>query len=87
MKFIMVIIICFGVDCQAIFEETPYDSHASCYEVAKDTSQMMQQMYPQSSGEVHCFNEHQFSEFEKMLEQGGLPTLTNPDLDYSVLEV
>ena len=78
MKFIMVMIICFGVDCQAIFEQTTYDDHASCYEVAKDTSLMMQQMYPQSSGEVHCFDENQFSEFHKMLEMGGKPTLV-PD--------
>jgi len=39
---------------------------------------MMQQMYPQSSGEVHCFDENQFSEFQKMLEMGGKPTLV-PD--------
>ncbi len=56
MKFIMVVIICFGVDCQAVY-----------------------QMYPQSSGEVHCFDEHEFSAFQKMLEDGGKPTLTNPD--------
>ena len=87
MKFIMVVIICFGVDCQAIFEETPYDSYASCYEVAANTSQLMQQVYPQSSGEVHCYDEQQFSEFQKMLEQGGKPTLTNPDSEYSGLEV
>jgi hypothetical protein len=36
-------------------------------------------MYPQSSGEVHCFDEHEFSAFQKMLEDGGKPTLTNPD--------
>ena len=75
MKFIMVVIICFGVDCQAIFEPNTYDNHDSCYEVAKQTSQFMQQMYPDSSGEVHCFDEQQFSEFHKMLDQGGKPTL------------
>lgn len=78
MKFILVVIICFGVDCQAIFDETLYDNHSSCYEVALQTSQFMQQMYPESSGEVHCFDEQQFSEFEKMLEQGG--KIINPGL-------
>ncbi len=86
MKFIMVVIICFGVDCQAIFEPNAYDSYDSCYEVAMQTSQFMQQMYPDSSGEVHCFSEQQFSEFQKMLEQGGKPTLTNPDPEHSGLE-
>ena len=84
MKFIMVVIICFGVDCQAIFEPTTYESHDSCYEVAMQTSQFMQQMYPYSAGEVHCFSEQQFSEFQKMLEHGGKPILTNPE--YSGLE-
>ena len=79
MKFIMVVIICFGVDCQAVYEQTLYDTHAARYEVAKQTTQFMQQMYPQSSGEVHCFDEHEFSAFQKMLEDGGKPTLTNPD--------
>ena len=78
MKFVMVVIICFGVDWQTIFDETRYENHSSCYDVALETSKFMQQMHPASSGQVHCFDEQQFSEFEKMLEQGG--KIMNPDL-------
>ena len=81
MKFIMVIIICFGADCKAIFDATRYVDYETCFEVAMETTHLMQQTYPQSAGEIHCFNEQQFSEFQKMLEQGGKPTI-----DPSLLE-
>ena len=81
MKFIMVVLICFGVDCEAIFDESAYNSYEECYQVSLMTSQYMQHTFPQSSGEVHCFTEQQFSEFEKMLENGKLqPTFLPKDL-------
>ena len=75
MKFVMVVIICFGVDCHSVFEPSTYNNYESCFEVASQTSQFMQQMYPETSGEVHCFNEQEFAEFQKMLEQGGKPSI------------
>lgn len=76
MKFVMVMIICFGAECDAVFDPNNYfDSHDTCYDTALHTTQYMQQMYPQSAGEIHCFDEQQFSEFQKMLEQGGKPML------------
>jgi hypothetical protein len=35
----------------------------------------MQQTYPQSAGEVHCWDEAQFEEYNKFLEEGGKPTI------------
>lgn len=75
MEYILVMIICFGADCQAIFDVTRYVDYESCFEVAIQTTQLMQQTYPQSAGEIHCFNEQQFSEFQKFLQQGGEPTI------------
>ena len=75
MKFIMVVIICFGVDCRAIFEETLYDTYQSCYQESTIVAGYMQQTYPQSAGEVHCWDEAQFEEYNKFLEQGGKPTI------------
>ena len=76
MKFVMVMIICFGAECDAVFDPTThFNSYDTCYVTALQTTQFMQQMYPDSSGEVHCFTEDQFSEFQLMLENGGKPTL------------
>ena len=62
MKFVMVMIICFGGDCDAVFDPTSYfNSYDNCYVTALQTTQYMQQMYPQSSGEIHCYNEEQLS--------------------------
>ena len=34
MKFIMVIIICFGADCEAIYDVPKYDDYNQCYKEA-----------------------------------------------------
>ncbi len=81
MKFFMVIIVCFGVDCQAIYEKTAYDSHAACYEVAVETTKFMQQMYPDSSGEVHCLDEQQYSIYNEFLQNGGKPAIAPQGTD------
>lgn len=78
MKFIMIMIICFGADCKALFDTAEtFDSYESCYAVARETSLYMHQLYPQSAGEIHCFNKVQFKEFQKFLDDGNKPTLTN----------
>jgi|TARA_B100000035_G_scaffold309259_1_gene315177 hypothetical protein len=79
MKFVMVMILCFGVDCDAIFDTTAYESYEDCYSVARQTVTYMQQLYPDSSGEIHCYNEQQIADFQKYLDEGNKPVLTNPD--------
>ena len=80
MKFVMVMIICFGADCEAVFDPATYfDSYDTCYATAMQTTQYMQQMYPQSSGEIHCWNEGQLAEFQKFLDDGNKPKLSRPE--------
>tara|TARA_E500000178_G_C16693855_1_gene604978 strand:- start:346 stop:612 length:267 start_codon:yes stop_codon:yes gene_type:complete len=87
MKFVMVMIICFGGDCDAVFDPASYfNSYDTCYDTALQTTQLMQQMYPQSSGEIHCYNEEQLSLFQEFLKGGNKPTLTNPDPEHSGLD-
>ena len=81
MKFFMVIIVCFGVDCQAIYEKTPYDTHAACYDVALQTTEFMQQMYPGTSGEVHCLDEEQYNLYNEFLRNGGDPSMAPQGTD------
>lgn len=72
-------IICFGADCEAVFDkQSTFETYDSCYSTALQTTQYMKQMYPQSSGEIHCWNDEQVGVFEKFLESGGKPSL-NPD--------
>ena len=47
---------------------------------------MMRQMYPQSSGEIHCWNKDQLAIFEEWLEDGNKPTLSRPDPEASGID-
>ena len=80
MKFIMVMIICFGADdCTAIYNpETTFEAYDTCYYTAKQTTAYMQELYPMSSGEIHCFDEEQFALYEQWLNDGDQPGLLNP---------
>ena len=61
MKFVMVMIICFGADCEALFnKEHTYDSYNVCYQEAIENANFMRQMFPSSAGEVHCWDEERF---------------------------
>ena len=80
MKFIMVMIICFGTDCEAVFDPgTYFETYSTCYETALYTTQVMREMYPTSSGEIHCWNEDQIQIFQQWLDDGNKPTLTRPE--------
>ncbi len=70
MKFIMVIIICFGADCRAIFEKFDYQTYDQCISEAIVVTEYMKQTFPTSSGQIHCWDESQFNEFKKGLENG-----------------
>ena len=39
----------------------------------------MREMYPQSSGEIHCWNEDEMQIFQQWLEDGNKPTLMRPE--------
>ena len=87
MKFVMVMIICFGAECESVFDPTTYfDSYDSCYSTALETTQYMRQTFPQSSGEIHCYNEEQLSLFQEWLKDGNKPTLSRPEPEASGLE-
>jgi hypothetical protein len=79
MKFFLVVIICFGVDCQAIFEENPYERYDICMETAASTAQFMQYTYPESSGQVDCLTESEFEILKEQLEKGEKLTLPNQE--------
>jgi len=87
MKFVMVMIICFGADCEAVFDPATYfESYDTCYATAIQTTQYMQQMFPQSSGEIHCYNEEQLLLFQEWIKDGNEPTLSNPDPEHSTID-
>ena len=87
MKFVMVMIICFGADCEAVFDPATYfESYDTCYSTALQTTQYMQQMYPQSAGEIHCYNEEQLLLFQEFLKDRNKPTLSRPEPEHSGTE-
>tara|TARA_Y100000592_G_C5329112_1_gene248624 strand:+ start:249 stop:506 length:258 start_codon:yes stop_codon:yes gene_type:complete len=79
MKFFMVIIICMGADfCEAIYEQTPYESRQICQQEAATVRNYMIDAFPQSSGEIHCFTEEELSLYNEYLRYGGKPSLNPP---------
>ena len=80
MNVIMVIILCFGANCQAIWEKNYYPSIEECITASAPVKQYMMDVYPDSAGEIHCMTEKTFKDYIKFLEEGGKPELTtNPD--------
>ena len=78
MKFIMVIIICFGANCQALWEQDLYESEATCLQNTKSVASYMQETSPQSAGEIYCMNQEEFTKFYKDLENGKKLDLQEP---------
>jgi len=80
----MVIVICFGADmCKSIFDKQAFNSYNECVESTKIVAQYMNDAYPSSSGEIHCFTEQEFNDYQKYLENGGKSELTIPNPDAS----
>ena len=82
MNVIMVIILCFGANCQAIWEKNYYPSIEECIIASAPVKVYMMDIYPDSAGEIHCMTEEMFEDYVKFLENGGKPSITtipNPD--------
>jgi hypothetical protein len=60
MKWILVVMICWGTDCQTIYEQKLYDAEKECLEQATIVSEYAQKTYPQSSGQVWCITTDEF---------------------------
>ena len=81
MNVIMVIILCFGTNCQAIWEKSYYPSIEECVTASAPVKTYMMDTYPNSAGEIHCMTEKNFDDYVKFLEEGGKPSLTIPNLN------
>ena len=75
MKIIMVIIICFGANCQAIWEKTYYPSIEECITQSTPVRNYMIEVYPDSAGEIYCMTEPEFNKYYQYLEEGGKPLI------------
>ena len=75
MKFIMVVIICFGMDCNAIWEQSWYPTMKNCLNASATVKSFMMDKYPNSAGEIYCMTEPEFNEYYDFLENGGKPTI------------
>jgi|TARA_B100000073_G_scaffold14548_2_gene11899 hypothetical protein len=78
MKFVMVIIICFGATCQSIFEQHFYDTEQECLNQSQSVKQYMMDTYPQSRGEIYCMTYENFQQYNEELQNGKVPVITDP---------
>ena len=67
MKWIMIIIVCIGADCQQFTPEKLFDSYEECQVGAGIMKQYYMETLPESYGEIHCM------EFEMEANPTGLP--------------
>ena len=80
MNFTMVMIVCFTVEvCTAMFDDTKFNSYDACYESSRSAVSYMQEMYPDSAGEIRCLTGEELAIYKEYIEQGGKPQLTNPE--------
>ncbi len=75
MKFIMVIIICFGANCQSIWDKQQYSNVNDCLAASGPVKDYMIQAYPTSTGKIYCMTQDEFEEYYEYLENGGAPSL------------
>ena len=70
----MVIIICFGANCQTIWDKQLYSTVDDCLAASTPVREYMMQVYPTSAGQIYCMSEEEFINFKKNLEEGGKNT-------------
>jgi len=88
MNFTMVMIVCFSVEvCTAMFDDTRFNSYDACYESSRSAVSYMQEMYPDSAGEVWCLTPEELAVYREYIDQGGKPQLANPEPAESPTEI
>ena len=70
----MVIIICFGANCQSLWDKQEYSTVDDCLAASGPVREYMMQVYPTSAGQIYCMSEEEFIHFKKNLEEGGKNT-------------
>ena len=70
----MVILICFGANCQTIWDKQLYSTVDDCLAASGPVKEYMMQVYPTSAGQIYCMSEEEFINFKKNLEEGGKNT-------------
>ena len=83
MKFMMVVLICFGLDdCQAIFDDTSwYQTYDECISVAGIAAPLMKDLYPNSAGNIYCMTAEEAKAYHDYIQNGGVIELDLPDVD------
>lgn len=71
MKFLMIILICFGSNCEAIWEMTPYSSEQECIKSSTAVADYMKDAFPMSNGKIFCVTEEEFDKMYKDFEKDG----------------
>ena len=58
MKWIMIIFVCMGVDCQQFQTESLFDTNEQCQEAAGEMKEYFMEVLPLSTGEIYCLEYH-----------------------------
>ena len=76
----MLMIVCMTMEvCTAMFDDMKFSDYDTCYEASRSVVNYMQEMYPDSAGEVYCLTDQELATYREYIDQGGEPQLTNPE--------
>ena len=65
MKWILLVMICWGSNCQTIYEKHLYPSQDECLVQAEIVKNYATETYPNSTGQVWCLTEGEFGNWLK----------------------
>ena len=71
MKFFLVVMICWGSNCETVYEQTAYDSYNECMVQAQMVMEYAQSEYPGSAGMVNCLNQQELDNLNQYLYKQG----------------
>ncbi len=65
MKWLLVMMLCWGTDCQTIYKQTFYDDEIECMEQLAIVSESAKKQFPNASGQIWCVTEEEFKKWMK----------------------
>lgn len=71
MKFFLVVMICWGSNCETVFEHKAYESYNECMVQAQIVMEYAQEQYPGSAGMVNCLDEQSLEKLNQYLYKQG----------------
>ena len=75
MEYFLVVIMCIAMNCETMWQETPYSSRFECEVASEKVVSDLSTTFPDSDGEVYCLTKSEYKEWTDKIENGQKPGL------------